>query len=79
MQFACDLTTQEARKSQDRGIRFGRKAGRCISPGPLLLHRGRVQDLQDAHLSEPKNKAGRSGGGKEAVGFMRLPWVIGPR
>lgn len=53
IKFARDLTTQEAGKSQDGGIRFGRKTGRCISTGPLLLHRGWVQDLKYAHLLEP--------------------------
>lgn len=53
MQFARDLTAQEARKSKDGGIRFGRKIGRCISIGPLLLHCGHVQDLKYAQLLEP--------------------------
>ena len=47
------LTAQEARKSQDGGIRFGRKTGRCISIGPFFLHCGRVQALKYAHLLEP--------------------------
>jgi hypothetical protein len=46
IKFARDLATQKTRKSQDGGIRFGRKTGRRISTGPLLLHRGRVQDLK---------------------------------
>ena len=53
IKFARDLTTQEARQSQDGGIRFGRKTGRCISTGPLLFHRGWVQDLKYPHLLEP--------------------------
>ncbi|MFZ2996323.1 hypothetical protein [Sphingobium sp.] len=53
IKFTRDLTAQEARKSQDGGIRFGRKTGRCISIGPLLLHCGHVQDLKYAQLLEP--------------------------
>ena len=52
IKFTRDLTAQEARKSQDSGIGFGRKTGRRISIWPLLLHRGRVQDLKCAHLFE---------------------------
>lgn len=53
IKFTGDLTAQEARKSQDSGIRFGRKTGRRISIGPFLLHCGRVQDLKCAQLLEP--------------------------
>jgi|GEM_PF-3349609 len=52
IKFTRDLTTQEASKAQDGGIRFGRKTGRYISIGPFLLHCGRVQDLKCAHLFE---------------------------
>ena len=53
IKFTRDLAPQKARKSQDGGIRFGRKIGRCISIGPLFLHCGHVQDLQYAQLLEP--------------------------
>lgn len=53
IKFARDLATQKTRKSQDGGIRFGRKTGRGISTGPLLLHRGWGQDLKYAQLLEP--------------------------
>lgn len=53
IKFTRDLAAQEARKSKDGGIRFGRKTGRCISIGTLLLHRGGVQDLKCAQLLEP--------------------------
>ncbi|MFQ3896681.1 MULTISPECIES: hypothetical protein [Sphingobium] len=53
IKFTGDLTAKEARKSQDGGIRFGRKTGRCISIGPFFLHCGRAQDLEYAQLLEP--------------------------
>ena len=53
IKFTRDLTAQEARKSQDGGIRFGRKTGRCISIGPFFRHCGRVQALKYAQLLEP--------------------------
>jgi len=79
IKFTRDLTAQEARKSQDSGIGFGRKTGRRISIGPLLLHCGRIQDLKHAHLSEAKNKARWSGEGMEGARYLPWPWAIGPQ
>ena len=53
IKFTRDLTAQEARKSQDGGIRFARKTGRCISIGPFFRHCGHVQALKYAQLLEP--------------------------
>lgn len=53
IKFTRHLAAQEARKSKDGGICFGRKIGRCISIGPLFLHCGHVQDLKYAQLLEP--------------------------